>query len=131
VRSGAERAGATCCAERSQGTEQQGHMKQHGGTPKLSPQRCVTQSVARDMNQQSELKQRSYAHCRPPGHRAPHGSALGAAGAATATLRAPDCRERNEARDLQQQSKQELGPCATPRARLGIERSSRMERRCS
>ena len=129
VRSGAERAGATCGAGRSQGTEQQGHMKRQGGTPRLPPQRCVTQSVACDMNQQSKLEQRSYAHCRPPGHRAttPHGSALGAAGAATVTLRAPDYRERNEARDLKQQSKQELGSCATPRSRPSIERSSRTE----
>ena len=104
-------------------------MKRQGGTPKLPPQRCVKPSVACDMNQQSELEQRSYAHCRPPGHRAtrPYGSALGAAGAATATLRAPDCRERNEARDLEKQSKQELGSCVTPGARPSIERSSRME----
>ena len=45
-------------------------------------------------------------------------------------LRAADCRERSEARDLEQQGKQELGSCAMPGARLGIERSSRMERRC-
>ena len=43
------------------------------------------------------------------------------------TLRAPDYRERNEARDLKQQSKQELGSCATPRSRPSIERSSRTE----
>ena len=38
--------------------------------------------------------------------------------------------KRSEARDLEQQGKQELGSCATPGARLGIERSSRMERCC-
>ena len=85
VRSGAQRAGATCGAGRSQGTEQQGHMKRQGGTPRLPPQRCVTQSVACDMNQQSKLEQRSYAHCRPPGQgkaRAPsdHAAWIGAGG---------------------------------------------------